>query len=108
LWQPKAFNQEVDTTLWDKAVAELLDIIEWNDDSADTLVWRFPRLGQTYRKTGNVLHITPAKEGVLALKRKVGTVIRRHVSAPMPILVKKLNETLRSALGSALGSDLHT
>ena len=55
----------------------------------------FTFLGQTYRKTGNVLHITPAKEGVLALKRKVGTVIRRHVSAPMPILVKKLNETLR-------------
>lgn len=55
----------------------------------------FTFLGQTYRKTGNVLHITPAKEGVLALKRKVGTLIRKHVSAPMPILVKKLNETLR-------------
>lgn len=55
----------------------------------------FTFLGQTYRKTGNVLHITPAKEGVLALKRKVGTLIRRHVSAPMPVLVRKLNETLR-------------
>lgn len=55
----------------------------------------FTFLGQTYRKTGNVLHITPAKEGVLALKRKVGTLIRKHVSAPMPILVRKLNETLR-------------
>ena len=55
----------------------------------------FTFLGQTYRKTGNVLHITPANEGVLALKRKVGTLIRKHVSAPMPILVKKLNETLR-------------
>jgi RNA-directed DNA polymerase len=55
----------------------------------------FTFLGQTYRKTGNVLHITPAKEGVLTLKRKVGTLIRKHVSAPMPILVKKLNETLR-------------
>ena len=55
----------------------------------------FTFLGQTYRKAGNVLHITPAKEGVHALKRKVGTLIRKHVSAPMPILVKKLNETLR-------------
>ena len=55
----------------------------------------FTFLGQTYRKTGNVLHITPAKEGVLALKRKVGILTRRYVSAPMPILVKKLNETLR-------------
>jgi len=55
----------------------------------------FTFLGQTYRKTGNVLHITPAKEGVLALKRKVGTLIRKYVSAPLPILVRKLNQTLR-------------
>jgi len=55
----------------------------------------FTFLGQTFRKHGHVLHITPSKEGVLALKRKVGTLIRRHVSAPMPALVKKLNEALR-------------
>jgi membrane protease subunit (stomatin/prohibitin family) len=30
-------------TLWEKAKAELIDIIEWTDDSSDTLVWRFPR-----------------------------------------------------------------
>ena len=30
-------------TLWDKAIAELIDIIQWTDDSSDTLVWRFPR-----------------------------------------------------------------
>jgi membrane protease subunit (stomatin/prohibitin family) len=30
-------------SLWEKAKAELLDIIEWLDDSNDTLVWRFPR-----------------------------------------------------------------
>jgi len=30
-------------SLWEKAKAELLDIIEWTDDSTDTLVWRFPR-----------------------------------------------------------------
>lgn len=30
-------------SLWEKAKAELLDIIEWTDDSSDTLVWRFPR-----------------------------------------------------------------
>jgi len=55
----------------------------------------FTFLGQTFRKHGRVLHITPAKEGVLALVRKVGTLIRKHVSAPMSILIKKLNETLR-------------
>src|SRR5512138_2633187 len=30
-------------SLWEKAAAELLDIIEWTDDSSDTMVWRFPR-----------------------------------------------------------------
>lgn len=29
--------------LWEKAAAEFIDIIEWTDDSSDTLVWRFPR-----------------------------------------------------------------
>ena len=30
-------------TLWEKAKAELLDIIEWTDESTDTMVARFPR-----------------------------------------------------------------
>jgi RNA-directed DNA polymerase len=55
----------------------------------------FTFLGQTFRKHGRVLHITPAKEGVLALKRKAGNLIRKHVSAPMTVLIKKLNESLR-------------
>jgi RNA-directed DNA polymerase len=55
----------------------------------------FTFLGQTFRKHGRVLHITPSVEGVLALKRKVGELIRKHTSAPMPVLIKKLNETLR-------------
>ena len=29
--------------LWDKLRGELVDIIEWLDDSRDTIVWRFPR-----------------------------------------------------------------
>ena len=29
--------------LWDKLTGELIDIIEWLDDSNDTLVWRFER-----------------------------------------------------------------
>jgi len=55
----------------------------------------FTFLGQTFRKHGRVLHITPSVEGVLALVRKVGALIRKHVSAPIPVLIKKLNETLR-------------
>ena len=55
----------------------------------------FTFLGQTFRKHGNVLHITPSTEGVLALKQKLGDVIREYVSAPMPALIKKLNQMLR-------------
>lgn len=55
----------------------------------------FTFLGQTFRKTGNVLRIIPSVEGVLALIRKVGTLIRSHVSHPMPALVKQLNSVLR-------------
>jgi RNA-directed DNA polymerase len=55
----------------------------------------FTFLGQTFRKHGNVLHITPSTEGVLALTRKLGDVIREYVSAPMPALIKKLNQMLR-------------
>jgi membrane protease subunit (stomatin/prohibitin family) len=29
--------------LWDKISGQLIDIIEWVDDSNDTMVWRFPR-----------------------------------------------------------------
>lgn len=55
----------------------------------------FNFLGQNFRKHGRVLHITPALDGVLAIKRKIGELTRKHVSSPMPVLIKKLNETLR-------------
>jgi len=55
----------------------------------------FTFLGQTFQKRGNVLHITPSKEGVLALQRKAGDLIRKHVSAPMAGLIKRLNQALR-------------
>lgn len=55
----------------------------------------FTFLGQTFRKHGEKLHITPSKEGVLTLIRKVGMLIRKHTSAPMIILIRKLNDILR-------------
>ena len=54
----------------------------------------FTFLGQTFRKHGRKLHVTPSNKGVLALVQKVGELIRKYVSAPMPVLVKKLNQTL--------------
>ena len=55
----------------------------------------FTFLGQTFRKHGRRLHITPSTEGVQALMQKVGTIIRRHVSAPVYVLIKELNQPLR-------------
>jgi len=55
----------------------------------------FVFLGQHFRKHGDTLHITPAKEGVLALVRKLGETIRRHVSVPMPALIRSVNRMLR-------------
>ena len=55
----------------------------------------FTFLGQTFRKHGNTLHITPSKEGLQTLIRKVGNIIRNHVSAPIEALVRKLNPILR-------------
>ena len=55
----------------------------------------FTFLGQTFRKHGGKLHIKPSKEGIKALVLKAGTIIRKYVSAPMIILITKLNQVLR-------------
>ena len=55
----------------------------------------FTFLGQTFKKHGRILHITPSNEGVQILMQKVGTFIQKYVSAPMPALIKKLNAVLR-------------
>ncbi len=55
----------------------------------------FTFLGQTFLKTGKKLCITPAKEGVEALIKKVGTIIRNHQNKPMEALVKAINPVLR-------------
>ncbi len=62
----------------------------------------FTFLGQTFRKHGLKLHITPSTEGILTLKRKVGELIRKYVGAPMEALIMsgetrshELNQMLR-------------
>ena len=55
----------------------------------------FTFLGQTFRKHGNTLHITPSLEGVRSLIRKVGTIIRKYANAPIVLVIKKLNEVIR-------------
>jgi RNA-directed DNA polymerase len=55
----------------------------------------FGFLGQDIRKFGRKLIITPSKEGFVTLIRTIGSLIRRHTSAPMDVLITKLNQLLR-------------
>ncbi|HBA83290.1 MAG TPA: group II intron reverse transcriptase/maturase [Verrucomicrobia bacterium] len=55
----------------------------------------FTFLGQTFCKHGSVLHIVPARKGVLALLEKIGELLRRSLSAPIEAVVAKLNSVLR-------------
>ncbi len=54
----------------------------------------FTFLGQTFRKHGNTLHVTPSKEGIKALIREIGTVFSKYKGAPWPHLIKRLNQIL--------------
>jgi RNA-directed DNA polymerase len=55
----------------------------------------FTFLGQTFCKHGRVLHIVPAKKGVLALREKIGELLRQNMSTPIEATIKKLNQVLR-------------
>jgi membrane protease subunit (stomatin/prohibitin family) len=76
-------------TLWDKAAAELLDIVEWNDDSADTLVWRFPRF-ENEIKYGAQLIVRQSQGAVFVNQGEIADVFPpgRHklVTENLPVL----------------------
>jgi len=75
--------------LWEKTVAELLDIIEWTDDSDDTMVWRFPRFDNEI-KYGAQLVVRQSQAAVFVNMGKVADVFSsgRHklVTENMPVL----------------------
>jgi len=55
----------------------------------------FTFLGQTFCRHGRKLHIMPSEEGVHALMQQVGTLIRKYQNAPTPLLIRRVNQTLR-------------
>ena len=57
-------------SLWDKATAELLDIIEWLDDSSDTLAWRFPRYDNEIKQGAQLI----VRQSQIALFVNQGTI----------------------------------
>lgn len=54
---------------------ELIDIIEWNDDSADTLLWRFPRW-QDEIKMGARLVVRQSQAAVFVNEGKIADVFQ--------------------------------
>lgn len=60
-------------TLWEKAAAELLDIVEWTDDSSDTMVWRFPRFDNEI-KYGAQLIVRQAQAAVFVDRGEIADV----------------------------------
>lgn len=59
--------------LWDKIQGEFVDIIEWLDDSRDTIVWRFPRY-QNEIKMGAKLVVRESQTAVFVNEGQVADV----------------------------------
>ena len=76
-------------TLREFLVGELIDIIEWNDDSDDTMAWRFSR-PKAEIKNGAQLIVRPGQTAILVDQGKIADVFQsgRHelTTANMPLL----------------------
>jgi membrane protease subunit (stomatin/prohibitin family) len=59
--------------LFDKLKNELIDIIEWTDDSANTMVWRFPR-HQNEIKYGAQLTVRESQQAVFVNEGKIAMI----------------------------------
>ncbi len=65
--------------LWDKIKHELIDIIDWTDESNNTMVWKFPRF-QNEIKNGAQLTVRESQVAVLVNEGKIADVYQpgRH------------------------------
>jgi membrane protease subunit (stomatin/prohibitin family) len=59
--------------IWDKLKAELVDIIEWTDNSKNTLVWRFPRY-QNEIKYGAQLTVRESQQAVFVNEGQIADI----------------------------------
>ena len=75
--------------LWDRIKNELIDIIEWTDDSANTMVWRFPRF-QNEIKNGAQLTVRESQVAVFVNEGQIADVYKpgrvKLETQNMPIL----------------------
>ena len=56
--------------LWQRARGEFIDVISWDEDGSDTLVWRFPRQGNAI-KWGAQLIVREGQQAVLVNEGRV-------------------------------------
>ena len=75
--------------LFDKLKNELIDVIEWTDDSRDTIVWRFPRHGNEI-KSGAMLTVREGQTAVFVDEGQLADVFTpgtyKLTTANLPIL----------------------
>ena len=75
--------------LFDKLRGELIDIVEWLDDSRQTLVWRFPRYHNQI-KNGAQLIVRPGQVAIFVHQGQLADIFEpgqhRLETANLPIL----------------------
>jgi len=75
--------------LFDKIKSQFIDVIEWTDDSADTVVWKFPRTDNEI-KNGAQLIVRESQSAVFMHEGELGDVFTpgRHelATSNLPIL----------------------
>ena len=59
--------------LWDKLTGEFVDVIEWVDDSSDTMVWRYERRDRAI-KNGAMLTVREGQAAVFVSEGRVADV----------------------------------
>ena len=71
--------------LSDKLRNEFIDIIEWKDDTHDTMVWRFPRY-QSEIKNGAQLTVREGQVAILVDEGKLADIFQpgRYEYLPVP------------------------
>ena len=77
------------TSIRNKVVGEFIDIIEWLDDTGDTMIWRFPRY-QSEIKNGAQLTVRETQVAVLVNEGQIADIYQpgryQLTTANMPIL----------------------
>ena len=59
--------------LWDKVKGQFIDVIEWVDDTQDSLIWKFPR-GDNEIKNGAQLIVRESQVAIFLHEGEIGDI----------------------------------